>query len=81
MAAGARGRTPPGSYFTRDAEPGRPADQRTRGREAYRLRAGTGLMSVQDDEEGAWLKYLAELTRTGQATPRTEGFQRVRRGR
>lgn len=56
-------------------------DQRALGRRAYRSRAGfsPGGMSVQDDEVGAMLKYLADVGRTGEGTPRARGFAGIQR--
>lgn len=58
-----------------------PGDQRTLGRRAYKPRAGfsPGGVSIQDDDLGDWLKYVADVSRTGEGTPRTRGFQGVRR--
>lgn len=54
-------------------------DQRTMGRRAYAPRAGSGLMSVQNDDMGEWLKYLADVGRGSPTPGRTNGFSGVRR--
>lgn len=50
-------------------------DQRALGRKVF---AGGGPIS-RDPEEVAWLKYLADIARTGEGTPRARGFRSVER--
>lgn len=54
-------------------------DQRSMGRRAYAPRAGSGLMSVQNDDMGEWLKYLADVGRGAPTPARAGGFSGVRR--
>lgn len=61
------------------AGPEAAGDQRTMGRAAYGPRAGSGLMTVQNDDQGAWLKYLADVGRGNPTPARAGGFGGVRR--
>lgn len=58
-------------------------DQRAMGRAAFRGRAGfsPGGFSIQNDETGDMLRYIADVSRTGVGTPRQTGFAGVHRRR
>lgn len=58
-------------------------DQRAMGRAAFKGRAGfsPGGFSIQNDETGDMLKYIADVSRTGEGTPRKTGFAGVHRRR
>lgn len=56
-------------------------DQRTLGRKSFQRRAGfsPGGVSLQDDEMEAYLRYIADVGRGVEPTPRARGFAGVRR--
>lgn len=56
-------------------------DQRAMGRKVYRNRAGfsPGGFTMQNDDQGEMLRYIADLGRTGTGVPPGRGFGRVRR--
>ncbi len=59
-------------------------DQRALGRTSFQRRVGfsPGGVSLQDDELEAYLRYVADLSRTGTADrPRTRGFANIQRAR
>ena len=74
---------------TRRATAGGPApfpegDQRALGRKSFARRVGfsPGGVSLQDDELEAYLRYVADISRTGRADqPRARGFANVQRHR
>lgn len=58
-----------------------PGDQRAMGRRLFKGRAGfsPGGFSIQNDDQGEMLRYLADISRTGTGVPPGRGFGRVRR--